>query len=307
MPPLTVQDSVAHPMAGVPAGSGRRNPDRNRSGDELSSVFERWPLERVHLLNRAVTCAVVAGSLGSLLYTPHGAWAWTLDVLFRTYLVFAGTVMAHEGIHGLLGRTRPANRWWARIALLPSMVPYTNFRRTHLLHHRFTNLEDKDPDYYVKPRRDWELPLRAIGMPHHWFFWLLKRGGIDRSHVVNLLLNYAGIALVYAVFLAVVGPARLFWGMFPTLILVSLLLWYPFAYKTHEGFSTGSARTRSHDYYGHFMFWFSLGLSLHRVHHMRPHLAWIELRQFVRKDPVRSFRLFPRRNIESPTNTSVAC
>ena len=195
----------------------------------------------------------------------------------------------------------------ARLALLPSMVPYTNFRRTHLLHHRFTNLGDKDPDHFVKPRRDWELPLRAIGMPHHWFFWLLKRGGIDRSHVVNLLLNYTGIALVYAVFLAVVGPARLFWGMFPTLILVSLLLWYPFAYKTHEGFSTGPARTRSHDYYGHFMFWFSLGLSLHRVHHMRPHLTWIELRQFVRKDPVRGFRLFPRRHIESPTNTSVAC
>ena len=75
--------------------------------------------------------------------------------------------MAHEGTHGLLGRTRAANLWWARLALLPSMVPYTNFRRTHLLHHRFTNLEDKDPDHFVKPRRDWELPLRAIGRPHH--------------------------------------------------------------------------------------------------------------------------------------------
>ena len=303
---LTVQDSVAHPMAGAPATSGRR-PDRNHSGEELPRLVERWPLKRVHWLSRAVTCAVVASSLGSLLYTPQGVWAWTLDVLFRTYLVFAGTVMAHEGTHGLLGRTRAANLWWARFALLPSMVPYTNFRRTHLLHHRFTNLEDKDPDYYVKPRRDWELPLRAIGMPHHWFFWLFKRGAIDRSHVVNLLLNYVGIALVFAVILAVVGPARLFWGMFPTLILVSLLLWYPFAYKTHEGFSTGPARTRSHDYYGHFMFWFSLGLSLHRVHHMRPHLAWIELKQFVRKDPVRGFRLFPRRNIETPTNTRAAC
>ncbi len=306
MPGLTVQDSVAHPMAGAPAASGRR-PDRNHSGEELPRLVERWPLKRVHWLSRAVTCAVVASSLGSLLYTPQGVWAWTLDVLFRTYLVFAGTVMAHEGTHGLLGRTVAANLWWARLALLPSMVPYTNFRRTHLLHHRFTNLEDKDPDYYVKPRRDWELPLRALGMPHHWFFWLFKRGAIDRSHVVNLLLNYVGIALVFAVILAVVGPARLFWGMFPTLILVSLLLWYPFAYKTHEGFSTGPARTRSHDYYGHFMFWFSLGLSLHRVHHMRPHLAWIELRQFVRKDPVRGFRLFPRRNIETPTNTRAAC
>ena len=208
------------------------------------------------------------------------------------------TVGPNKGGQSLVGAVCPA----------PQHGPPTQtFARTHLLHHRFTNLEDKDPDYYVKPRRDWELPLRAIGMPHHWFFWLFKRGAIDRSHVVNLLLNYVGIALVFAVILAVVGPARLFWGMFPTLILVSLLLWYPFAYKTHEGFSTGPARTRSHDYYGHFMFWFSLGLSLHRVHHMRPHLAWIELRQFVRKDPLRGFRLFPRRNIETPTNTRAAC
>ena len=131
-------------MAGAPAASGRVQ-DRSRSSEELPRLVERWPRKRVHLLSRAVTCAVVAGSLGSLLYTPQAAWAYTLDVLCRTYLVFAGAVMAHEGTHGLLGRTRAANLWWARLALLPSMVPYTNFRRTHLLHHRFTNLEDKIP------------------------------------------------------------------------------------------------------------------------------------------------------------------
>lgn len=305
MPRSTVQEYVADRRAGRTAGSVR-TADPHQSGEELPRLVERWPRTRVHLLSRSVTCAVVAGSLGSLFYTPDGAWAYTLDVVCRTYLVFAGTVMAHEGIHGLLGRTQAANLWWARLALLPSMVPYTNFRKTHLLHHRFTNLEDKDPDHFVKPRRDWELPLRAIGMPHHWFFWLLKRDAIDRSHIVNLVLNYAGIGIVYAVILGIVGPARLFWGMFPTLILVSLLLWYPFAYMTHAGFSTGPAKTRSHDYYGRFMFWFSLGLSLHRAHHTRPHLAWIELRQFVRSDPVRGFRLFPRRHIETGTNTGVA-
>jgi len=292
-------------VPGAPIAKGRV-PERGGPG-EFPTAFERWPRARIHLLSRVVICVVVACSLGSLLYTPQGLWAYTLDVLCRTYLVFVGTVMAHEGTHGLLGGTKTANHWWARIALLPSMVPYTNFRRTHLLHHRFTNLGDKDPDHFVKPPRDWELPLRAIGMPHHWFFWLLKRDAIDRYHVVDLLLNYAGIFFVYAVLLDVVGSARLFWGMFPTLTLVSVLLWYPFAYKTHEGFSTGAAGTRSHDYYGQFMFWFSLGLSLHRVHHLRPHLAWIELRQFVQEDPAGGLRLFPRRDIRTSTDADVAC
>jgi len=266
----------------------------------------RWTRERIYLLSHLVICAVVATSMGSLLLVPQSVSSYALDVLARTYLIFLGTVMAHEGSHGLLGRTRNANLWWGRLALLPSMVPYTNFRKTHLLHHRHTNLAQADPDHFVKPRREWELPLRAIGMPHHWFFWLRNRGEIDRSHLAELVSNYAGMAFVWAMVLVVVGPARLFWGMFPTLILVSLLLWIPFAYKTHEGFSTGTPQARSHDYYGHLMFWFSLGLSLHRVHHMRPGFAWIELRQFVRKDPVRGFRVFPRRDNQTETHPETA-
>ena len=71
--------------------------------------------------------------------------------------------------------------------------------------------------------------------------------------------------------------------MAPPLILVSLLLWYPFAVQTHEGFSTGSAISRSHNYYGHFMYWFSLGLSMHRVHRLQPKLSWLELRPYVER------------------------
>ena len=68
--------------------------------------------------------------------------------------------------------------------------------------------------------------------------------------------------------------------------------------STHEGFSTGSPESRSHNYYGYFMFWFSLGLSMHREHHLRPKLAWIQLLSLVEKPPVLS--LWPRRDIRLP-------
>ena len=84
---------------------------------------------------------------------------------------------------------------------------------------------------------------------------------------------------------ALVGPARVISGVGPALLIVSLLLWYPFAFKTHEGYSTGPAEARSHNYYGAFMYWFSLGLSMHREHHMRPSLTWIELRRLVERSP----------------------
>jgi len=221
-----------------------------------------------------------------------------VDIGLRTYLIFIGTVMAHESVHGHLGRTKRANFWWGRVALLPSMVPFTNFRKTHQLHHAHTNLPDLDPDHFMKSRNFVELVVRALAMPHHWFFWLRKRRRLKHSDAIELLLNYLGIVLVYATVLAVVGPARLFWGMAPPLIFVSVLLWYPFAVQTHEGFSTGSAISRSHNYYGRFMYWFSLGLSMHRVHHLQPKLSWIELRPFVVPVPRGLSRWLPQRDIQ---------
>ena len=258
-----------------------------------------WRRDRVHLISRCIICIVVAASLGSLFLEPSNGWEYAADVLLRSYLAFVGTVMAHEGSHGLLGRTRAANLWWGRIALAPCLVPFANFRKTHLLHHRYTNLEGRDPDHFIKARanREWELPLRAVAMPHHWFFWLRNRQRADRSHILELILNYAGIALVYLPIALYAGPFRLVTGMLPVLVVVSLLLWYPFAYKTHEGFSTGSFESRSHNYYGRFMFWFSFGLSMHRTHHMRPHLAWIELLQFVEQDPSPGPAWIARRDI----------
>ena len=256
---------------------------------------------QIHYLSRTVICVTVLVSIGTLFIPIPNVFLMVADILLRTYLVFVGTVMAHEGVHGHLGRTRAANFWWGRIALLPSMVPFTNFRRTHQLHHAFTNLPDQDPDHFMKSRNFFELFLRALAMPHQWYFWLRRHGRLRQSDRIELFLNYVGIAVVYAVVLWFVGPWRLFLGMTPALMLVSLLLWYPFAVQTHEGFSTGTAEERSHNYYGRFMYWFSLGLSMHREHHQQPKLSWIELRPFVEAAPEGVSKWWPRRDIRLDT------
>jgi fatty acid desaturase len=265
------------------------------NADKKSATHGRLP---IYYLSRTVICVTVLLSIGTLFVPISGVSQALIDIMIRTYLIFVGTVMAHESVHGHLGPNRATNFWWGRIALLPSMVPFTNFRRTHQLHHAHTNIPDLDPDHFMKSRNLLELALRAIAMPHHWFFWLRKRGRLKRKDLVELALNYLGIILVYSVVLAIIGPIRLFWGMVPPLILVSFLLWYPFAVQTHEGFSTGSAVSRSHNYYGRFMYWFSLGLSMHRQHHLQPKLAWIELRRYVETAPAGLAKWpFPQRDI----------
>jgi len=263
----------------------------NRRGAGMSKSGTYWS-------SRAVISVVVISSVGTLFFEPANPALYLLDVLLRTYLIFVGTVMAHEGTHGQLGRTRAANFWWGRLALLPSTVPYTNFQRTHRIHHAYTNIPGKDPDLFMKPNHALEIPFRALAMPHQWFFWLLRRGKIGRSHLLNLFLNYLGIAVTYGLVLYFVGWNRLLWGMVPSLTLVSLLLWYCFALKTHEGFSTGPPEMRSHDYYGMIMYLFSFGLSMHRSHHLHPTLSWIELKKFVKPAPKGTGRrLLPVRDI----------
>jgi beta-carotene hydroxylase len=258
---------------------------------------------QTYYLSRTIICIVALLSIGTLLIPVSNPVLIVADILLRTYLIFLGTVMAHESVHGHLGRTRAANFWWGRIALLPSMVPFTNFRKTHQLHHAHTNIPDLDPDHFMKSRNFLELCLRALAMPHHWFFWLRKRGRLKRHDLIELTLNYLGILLVFSVILTVAGIERLLWGMAPPLILVSLLLWYPFAVQTHEGFSTGSPHSRSHNYYGRFMYWFSLGLSMHRVHHLQPRLTWIELRPFVEPAPAGTSKWHPQRDMHSQAGT----
>lgn len=258
-----------------------------------------WARPHIYVLSRAATILIVVAALGPLFWQPPNGVAYVADILFRTWMTFLGTVMAHEGTHGHLGKTRTANFWWGRLALVPTMVPFTNFYKTHNLHHRHTNIPDKDPDHFMNPRHAWELPFRALAMPHQWFFWLSRRGRIKRADVIDLVLNYIGILAIYGLIAAVVGLPRVISGVGPVLVLVSMLLWYPFAFKTHEGFSTGTAESRSHNYYGAFMYWFSLGLSMHREHHMQPRLAWIELRRYVEQAPGASWRrLLPQRDIQ---------
>ncbi len=264
-----------------------------------------WTRPKIYLLSRSITCAVVVISIGTLFLRPGNVLQYIIDTLLRTYLMFIGTVMAHEGVHGHLGRTRVTNFRWGRLALLPTMVPFTNFRKTHHLHHAYTNIPGKDPDHFMKSRNLPELVLRALAMPHQWLFWLWKRHRIRKEDLIELVLNYFVIFAVYGVILVSVGASRLFWGMAPALILVSVLLWYPFAVQTHEGFSTGAAELRSHNYYGRFMYWFSMGLAMHREHHLQPKLSWIELKEYVEDAPVVAGKLLllPRRDIRLESTT----
>ena len=164
------------------------------------------------------------------------------------------------------------------------------------MHHAHTNDPEMDPDYFVKANHWWEMPIRAVSVPHNWIVWLLKRGKVKREDVVEWVTTYVFIVTLYLAIGSVAGVGRTAIGLFPALFLVSLFLWYPFASMTHEGYSQGDAEYRSHNYYGVIVYWATLGLSMHRIHHMKPNLSWIEMRQYVEPDPRGFWVMHPRRD-----------
>ena len=236
-------------------------------------------MNRTHaiLVNRIVTSASVGLAFASYFYLPAGLIALGIDIMLRAYLHFVAGVMAHESVHGHLGNSRRTNDWWGRLALLPSTVPYVTFRKTHLHHHSATNIPELDPDEFLNTKHVWQIPLRAFALPYHWAIWMWKSGRFTLRVRIEYALNYVAVALVYGGIASVVGWQRVLGGMLPAAALHSLLLWYWFAIKTHEGYSTGAPEMRSHNYDGRFLYWFSFGLSLHQVHHLEPKLAWLQM------------------------------
>jgi fatty acid desaturase len=229
------------------------------------------------LISRITICAAVIGALATYFWHPAGVFLVTLDIFVRTYFHFVAGAMAHEGVHGHLGNSKKANRWWSRLALIPTTVPEVTFRKTHIQHHAETNVPDKDPDEFLNTNHAWQIPFRAVAMPHHWLVWLSKRGRFTRSDRLEFALTYLSLFAIYGTIAAFVGVQRVLFGLLPAAILHSLLLWYFFAIKTHEGYYMGMAAGRSHNYYGKLLYWISFGLSMHRTHHMKPQLAWLQM------------------------------
>src|ERR1051326_8496024 len=100
---------------------------------------------RAIALNRVITLVAVGGCFITLFITPLRLTWCAFDIALRTYLMFIAMVMAHEAAHGHLARTRRANDAWGWFALIPVMVGFSKFRRTHLLHHSYTNDTQREP------------------------------------------------------------------------------------------------------------------------------------------------------------------
>lgn len=158
-------------------------------------------------------------------------WAFVLGLaLFNCILLTGIAVMAHEGIHRVLFKSRFWNDLWGGIlSSLAGMLPFYANRQFHLLHHRYTHQPGLDPEEPLHNHSFWYAFIMGglIGIYQHYkivlanllaFFSAQWNKGYQGLKDVCFL----GLALAfYFSFLPLVGISP-WYTVVPTLLLQPL-------------------------------------------------------------------------------------
>ncbi|MEK8052708.1 fatty acid desaturase [Ideonella sp. DXS22W] len=145
-------------------------------------------------------CLGGLASVSALVLAHHlPLWAGTLVNGVIVYFFFS---VAHDSAHGAISTIRPLNEFLGRISLL-FFGPIATLglgRWIHLQHHRFTNVEGNDPDYFGH-RMDVWMPLRWANFDYFYTSYFLRNAGVER--VRKLLPGLVGqLSLVAAIIVA---------------------------------------------------------------------------------------------------------
>ncbi len=111
----------------------------------------------------------LAGHLGAILLVggliAAGVPGWWLLLPVQGVLVIFLFTLEHEATHKTPFRTVWINEWAGRLAGFLLLLPFEWFRYFHLAHHRWTNIEERDPEL-------------AGGKPEGWRAWVCHVSGV---------------------------------------------------------------------------------------------------------------------------------
>ena len=144
--------------------------------------FRAEPSDRAGLLHLAghvgllaVTASLITLARGSLALLPA-------LILHGIVLVFLFAPL-HESVHRTAFRSRRLNDWVAWVAGLVLLLPPNWFRAFHFAHHRYTQIEGRDPELEAKRVETWPDYLVHLS---GWRYW--------KSAVALIFRNASGRA-----------------------------------------------------------------------------------------------------------------
>ena len=215
----------------------------------------------------------------------YGLLPLWLGCAISALFVAGGYVIAHEAMHGNLGRVGTRRHGWneftGQISTIPLMLPYRMVKAMHLLHHLYCNDPVKDPDAIHAAPNVW------LAMVKSWLNRQPGDGGTGarwRRHIGELGTPEAKRALVETMAFQFLGMCFFFamaWSGHA--IVVAMLWWLP----RHIGLTYIHAvlswpAHHPHDKHGRYDstrvfksrlgYYGSMGIEYHLIHHLYPHI-----------------------------------
>lgn len=236
------------------------------------------------------TLLVASIAVGLISVAVLGTYFHWLAPLFAliigTIAAYIGFTPIHEAVHGNVSRYRWLNQAVGHICSLLLTGTFLPYCFLHQEHHRHTNDEPNDPDFWCAKGPRWLLPFRwatqDIGYLTFYFRRWTERPWLERIDLVGSALIYSTlfistffwapswfIALLLGWFL----PARL--ALF---VLAATFSWLPHApHQEQNPCKATSVRSTN------WLFWLLLGQNFHLVHHLTPGVPFYRLREIWEK------------------------
>ena len=197
-----------------------------------------WPTVILFLL-----CVGVWLSTFWLVQNGYLAVWW--GVLINYVAAFASFTPMHDASHRSVARPKWINEVIGRVCSYILMSPFTAFRYVHFEHHKHTNDEHHDPDYWSGKRPAWLLPFRWLTQDIHYYFVYLgvwkKRKAVERVETVVTFIVLWGLVIA----LCFSGYAfAVFWLWIISSRLAVFTLAYTFDYLPHKPHKITSAENR---------------------------------------------------------------
>lgn len=161
------------PGSSRPVGSGAENHRAALAIARRHMGHVAWP-----------TVLMVLGSLMGLALSTWaalaGLWPMWAAMLVNAYLLLMQFMAVHEGLHEAISGDDRRFKWLndglAWIGGIATLIPYRGYDVMHLVHHRYTNDFERDPDTWCAGRNPLLLILRFLTQTPHYVFLMTKFG-----------------------------------------------------------------------------------------------------------------------------------
>lgn len=192
-------------------------------------------MPRVAWLTLLLAIVCVALWITAFLLGTRGTLPISVCIFLAFVAIFVSFTPFHDATHKSVSRIGWINEIVGRGLSVFWFVPFPVMRFVHLEHHRNTNDEDKDPDYWSGSGNRFLLPLRWLTQDLHYCAFYTKRIGTrPRSEAVEFFVtNIVFVAIIGAfVWFGLLREFTLF-GLLPNRLAVFFLA-FTFDYLPHN-------------------------------------------------------------------------